>query len=92
MALTLIAVVIIAIGFFKAIFPKSYLRLMAQISIRLNLFNGNKRVDDGSIWFWQPGAETSDSQKRVAVLTRVSGLALMIVGLIWLYFSFVWFK
>lgn len=91
MALTPISVILIAVGFLVLVFPKHYMRAMAEISIRLRLVDKDKQETYRGIWIERPGRTSPGFRNRV-LISRLSGLGFVIVGSIWLHFSLTWFN
>ena len=91
MSLTLISVILIALGLLVLAFPRQYMRVMAEISIRLRLVDKDKQDTYRGIWIERPGVTNPGFQNRVRI-SRLSGLGFAIVGSIWLYFSLTWFN
>lgn len=91
MLMTLVSVLLIAMGLLRLAFPKQTMRIMAEVSIRLHLVDKDKQETYRGIWIERPGVSSPGFQRRV-LISRLSGLGFVIVGSIWLYFSLTWFN
>ena len=91
MLILIVASIVFLAGFVALALPKLFMRLVAEINIRLGLVNKDKLETYRGIWIEKSGVSDPGFQRRV-MFTRLTGIGIMIGGSIWIYVSIFWFS